>query len=107
MLGGGQQCKHVTKHASKHCTAISDDMGRHANWCAHGVTFHRNNTVRDQLADLARQGAATVQKEPRTSVQIRDDLNISKGGDRPTPTHIHTHRPLTYTFYMQLCGRHG
>ena len=63
MPGEGQKCKHITKHAGKHCQSILDDPWRHANWCAHGVTFHRHNTVRDQSADFGTQGEATVQIE--------------------------------------------
>ena len=52
-------------------------------WCAHGVTFHKHNTVRDQLAEFAKQSGATAQIEQRTSVQIRDYLQLGPGA-RPT-----------------------
>ena len=50
------QARHQTRR--KHCQSTSDDAGRHANWCARRVTFHKQNTVSDQLTVLckARRG---------------------------------------------------
>ena len=100
MPGARQKCKHVATHAAKHCLSILDDAGRRANWCAYGVTFHRHSTTRDQLADFVRQGGATVQILQRTSVQVRDDLQLRKGGLVP---------PIqqTFMFWTKQCGTSG
>ena len=69
-------------------------MRRHANRC------YFQQALRDQLADCTRQGGATVQIEQRTSIQIRNDLQLGTGRG-PAP------RQQISTCWTQQCETSG